>query len=145
MSVASAHTSSYTGGATDGSVTANDSGLLYRATTRDAGKYEGFYGSAWGQGSYHYTNPLPKGLKSIYVSFNIWGKSSSSLVYVTNSSGQTVASGSSLVDLSSYTNSNENLYLHVSASSSFEENVGANCGSVSTYASVNSITLKYGF
>lgn len=144
LSVSAAHTSSYGGSATGGSVTANNSGLLYRATTKDADKYTGFYGSAWGEGSYHYTNPLPKGLKSVSVSFTVWGTGSTN-VYVTNSSGQTIASGSSSVNLSSYTNSNENLYLHVSASSHFEENVGANCGSVSTYASINSISLKYGF
>lgn len=144
IKVDSAHTSYHNGGGTGGSLTYDEEGLLYDAGTKWADGYESFDGTAWGEGSYHYSDPLPKGLKSISVDFKIHIScpgSASTSVWVTNSSGETIASGSSYVDLSAYATSKENLYLHVGGSSRCSENVGQ--GAIGTYCKINSISFSY--
>lgn len=97
-----------------------------------------------GSGQFDYTSPLPKGVRYVDVSISMvlsCAGSSTYRTFVTDSSGNEVASGTSSVNLSAYANSKEDLYLHIYAAAGCGENVGY--GGVATRASVDSISLRY--
>ena len=152
--VSAPHTSSYSGGSTVGH---DENGLLYDATdgwvTSESYTNHGSYNAnAWGKGAYHYTNPIPKGVRYVNVGFKISsGNTNGSHVanaYITNSSGAVVAnttiddySGTLTLNVSSYVWSQENLYLHVNCSSGVSGNIGL--GNLGTSARITGISFTY--
>lgn len=121
--------------------------------------FQGSYISTSGTGTFDYNDPLPKSVRNVTVNMTGWNSTegiSTARVYITNSSGETIASEeiskiytlsyplTVSIDLSAYASSNENLYLHIYATSSCAGHPGGgeNRG-VHTSVSVSSISLTY--